>query len=128
MEWDTVLQYFATNPNVNQTLTANGDFHYFSNSANAAKFKNAFKLPFAGDRGSTGASLSHQGSYGIYWSSSPGSASSDYARLFYLYSSYVYASSYSRRAYGFSVRCFKNSPEVPETLTLTFDENGGELL
>ena len=123
-EWETVLQYFATNPNVNQTLTANGDFHYFSNSANAAIFKNAFKLPFAGRRNYSDASLNLQGSYGFYCSSSPFSASSNLARFLLLDSSYVYADSIYSRADGVSVRCFKDSHVAPSTYTLKLDANG----
>ena len=123
-EWETVLQYFATNPNVNQTLTVNGDFHYFSNSINPAKFQNAFKLPFAGNRNYSDASLGYQGSRGYYWSSSPVSASSNSARNLYLNSSNVYANNNHYRANGLSVRCFKDSPDAPETKIITFNENG----
>ena len=128
-EWETVLQYFATNPNVNQALTANGDFHYFSNSENAAKFQNAFKLPFAGRRDFSSADLESQGSYGYYWSSSPyGSDNPILARYLRLDSSSVNASSRSARAFGLSVRCFKDSYVAPSTYTLELDANGGTLL
>jgi hypothetical protein len=32
------------------------------------------------------------------------------------------------RVNGLSVRCFKDSPKAPQTLTVIFDENGGSLL
>ncbi|GHU35919.1 hypothetical protein AGMMS50256_31780 [Betaproteobacteria bacterium] len=53
-----------------------------------------------------GGAVSFQGSYGYYWSSSPISTN---ARALLFYSSSVYPQgSGSRRAYGFSVRCFKD--------------------
>ena len=70
---------------------------------------NYFKLPFAGYRNLSNASLYYQGSYGLYWSSSPYSAGSNYARLLGLLSSDVRAYNNGRRAFGRSVRCFKDS-------------------
>ena len=79
-----------------------------------------FKLPFAGDRSYSGASLDSQGSYGYYWSSSPDSAGSNIARNLGLNSSNVNANSLNRRALGRSVRCFKDSYVAdPETSNLT---------
>ena len=79
-----------------------------------------FYIPFAGRRSSSDASLSYQGSDGDYWSSSPVSASSNYARRLYLSSSNVGANDSSRRALGNSVRCFKDSYVAsPETSNLT---------
>jgi len=71
-------------------------------------------MPFAGYRDFSTADLSDQGSDGYYWSSSPyGSDYPDSAHRLDLDSSSVYADYISPRAYGFSVRCFKNSFEVP---------------
>ena len=79
---------------------------------------NYFKLPFAGSR-SSNASLYNQGSNVLFWSSSPSSASSNYARNLYLDSSNVYADYDNDRALGFSVRCFKDSYVAsPETSNL----------
>ena len=86
-----------------------------------------FKLPFAGSRHYYDASLNYQGSYGYYWSSSPGSASSDYARLLRLSSSNVRASNSYYRALGFSVRCFKDSYVAPISYTLELHANGGSV-
>ena len=69
---------------------------------------NYFKLPFAGRRNYSDASL-RQGSFGYFWSSSPDSAGSNYARRLGLDSSNVYANNNSYRANGYSVRCFKDS-------------------
>ncbi len=124
MEWESVLQMFASS--VGQNLIGS-PLHYFSNSTNAWKFRNAFLLPLAGGRRYYNASLYDQGSYGYYWSSSPGYGNSDRTRYFYLSSSNVNADNVSIRAYGYSVRCFKDSSNAPQTLTLTFDINGGGL-
>ena len=87
-----------------------------------------FKLPFAGDRSYYDASLNDQGSYGYYWSSSPNSASSNIARDLYLGSSSVDASYLSNRAYGLSVRCFKDSYVAPSiSYTLELHANGGSV-
>ena len=76
-----------------------------------------FKLPFAGYYWD--ASLYDQGSNGVYWSSSSSSAGSNNARSLYLDSSYVYANNDVSRAYGYSVRCFKDSYVAsPETSNL----------
>ena len=72
-----------------------------------------FKLPFAGYRYYNDASLNSRGSYGYYWSSSPYSASSNIARYLSLDSSNVYADHDDDRAYGDSVRCFKDSYVAP---------------
>jgi hypothetical protein len=123
-EWEMVLQYFAANPNVNQTLTSIGDFHKFSNDTNRAKFQDVFKLPFAGYRDYSNASLYRQGVFGQYWSSSPYLASSYSARSMRLESSSVNADYSNSRSGGNPVRCFKDHPDAPATRTITFNENG----
>ncbi|MBR4567497.1 hypothetical protein IKO18_03550 [bacterium] len=107
-------------------------------------FQEYFKLPFAGGRNSSTADLKAQGSYGYYWSSSPYSAGSSSARTLDLDSSYVDADYINGRAYGLSVRCFKDSyvasPETSnlvdtqawvegkdfETITISNPENSNE--
>ena len=130
MEWDTLLQYFASS--VGQSLTQNGAFHYFSdssNSNNTQKFQNAFLLPSIITHNYSSASLNNQKNNSRYWSSSPTASSShNSAYLLHLYSSSVLTKDNDYRANGYSVRCFKDSPKAPETLTLTFDKNGGNLL
>jgi hypothetical protein len=79
---------------------------YFSDTTKATQFRNDLKLPFAGYRNyGSASSVYDQGSYGYYWSSSPNSTP---ARSLRLYSSIVGAYYNNDRAYGFSVRCFKN--------------------
>jgi hypothetical protein len=89
------------------TINTSSGLPFFSDSAKATKFRNDFLLPLAGDRGYDSAStVSDQGYYAEYWSSSPNST---YARYLDLGSSYVYASNNFYRAYGFSLRCFQDS-------------------
>lgn len=97
------------------------------NSFSDSTFKTDFKLPLAGSRKYSDASLISQGSLGRYWSSSPYSASSHLARYLNLDSSSVRANDYHDRALGYSVRCFKDSYVAPISYILEFDANGGEL-
>ena len=76
-------------------------------------------LPFAGYRYYSSAGVLSQGSYGSYWSSSRNNT--NYAYYLSFYSTALNPQNAYYRAYGFSVRCFKNSP----TLTLAFNSNGG---
>jgi hypothetical protein len=74
-------------------------------NASYTNFKNNLKLPFAGIRNRNNGSISGQGNDGYYWSSS---SASNYARDLSFDSSYIDPQSNLRRAYGLSVRCFKN--------------------
>jgi uncharacterized protein (TIGR02145 family) len=67
---------------------------------------NDFRLPLAGYRMYSSASVYNQGDNGAYWSSSPDGT---YARYLGLGTSYVYVYDNNDRGYGFSVRCFQNS-------------------
>ena len=71
----------------------------------ATAYASTLKLPLAGYRLNSNASLLSQGSYGNYWSSSPTGAYSYY--LYFNSSSVDPAYSYYR-AFGFTVRCLKN--------------------
>lgn len=71
----------------------------------------ALKLPFAGRRYYSSADVRDQGSRGDYWSSSRSSA--DNAYNLYVGSSVLNYGTTNRRAFGFSVRCFKNEPTIP---------------
>lgn len=80
-----------------------------------------FKLPFAGYRQYYDASLNGQESYGVYWSSSPYSADDpNFARCLGLILSIVGANNNNDRAFGYSVRCFKDTYEVPSTYIVRF--------
>ena len=50
-----------------------------------------------------GSSLDDAGSYGYYWSATPTGSSDAY--ILYFDSGDIYASNYSSRYFGFSVRC-----------------------
>jgi hypothetical protein len=77
-------------------------------------FKQYFKLPLGGYRVPADASFLSKGVNGYYWSSSPNSQASRKAR-----SSDGQGASFFDRAFGLSVRCFKNEyvPD-PETTNL----------
>lgn len=72
-------------------------------------------MPFAGYRDYLSAFILDQGSDGYYWSSSPYSAGSIFARTLFLNSSNVYANYSHNHANGFSVRCFKDSYTTPDS-------------
>lgn len=71
----------------------------------------ALKLPFAGGRYNSSADVYGQGAHGYYWSSSRFNEKRAYTLDFS--STALNPQNNDRRAYGFSVRCFKNSPTVP---------------
>jgi hypothetical protein len=66
---------------------------------------NDLRLPFAGYRGRGNGSMYDQGILGCYWSSSPGGGA---AYLLYFNSLNILSQNGNYRAYGYSVRCFKN--------------------
>ena len=120
MEWNALITYWynTKNPSIQKLDTS-------LNSFDDDDFKLAFKLPFAGNRSYSNASLEYQGSYGFYWSSSP---TSSFAYGLFLYSPGVFKINDGDRAATKSIRCFKDSPDAPETNIVTFNENGGDLL
>jgi len=65
----------------------------------------ALKIPFAGNRHWSSGAMTIQAGYGIYWSSSPDSVDAYYL---YFNSSNINPSNSNFRAFGFSLRCFKN--------------------
>ena len=128
-EWSKIFEYWCKkNPskcdmdNMHEEVWL---YYNYNDQDIGTNFAGDLKLPFAGYRIYSTADLKHQGSFGLYWSSSPHSAGSNLARLLNLDSSYVRAVSSSRRAIGLSVRCFKDSYVAPKTYTLTFDSQGG---
>lgn len=79
-------------------------------TANATTIGTYLKMPMAGYRHAMDASVQslHQGSY---WTSTP--SGSDSACEFSFHSSNIYYDYTTKRAYGFTIRCFKDSPVVP---------------
>ena len=80
-------------------------------SSDWTNFWIALKLPFAGDRNYSSAGVRNQGTFGFYWSSSRSNANSAYYLSFD--STALNPQGYNYRAFGFSVRCFKDFPVVP---------------
>ena len=78
-------------------------------------FAAKFKLPFAGSRRSDETNIQRQGIHGNYWSSS--NQDRPYSIFFY---SNINSPDKASSAYGYSVRCFKDS--LPNTLTLILDD------
>jgi prepilin-type N-terminal cleavage/methylation domain-containing protein len=74
--------------------------------SNWPNMSNALKMPMAGIRKWNDADLFVVGYFGYYWSSSPNPGTQAYYISFYTYN--LTPSYYNNRAYGFSVRCFKN--------------------
>ena len=77
-----------------------------------ANFWIALKLPFAGIRNYSSAGVFNQGTSGSYWSSSRYNANRAYG--LYFNSTALSPQSSSYRAYGFSVRPFKNEAVQPD--------------
>ena len=76
--------------------------------SNISQFYTAFQIPFAGYRDIYDGSLYSQGDYAYLWSSSP-YVGNESARYFDMNEDYAGADSNDYRAYGFPVRCFKDS-------------------
>jgi hypothetical protein len=78
---------------------------YWWNAVTRQTFMTELKLPRAGIRDRDDGLVDGQGSDGSYWSSSPNGTTA-FRMYFNDYS--VSPAIYSGRAYGHSVRCFKN--------------------
>ena len=122
-EWNALVTYRYNSKNaVQKSYTG-------LNSLNNNKdFIETFKLSFVGRRHHSDALVYDFETLGYYWSSSPNSSYWNDARRLSFNSSVVGTNNLFYRSNGFSIRCFKDSPKAPETLTLTFDGNGGNLL
>ena len=112
--------------------TQNGEYaraNYLNKSGIWTAFSNDLQLPLAGNRSYYDGAVYHQGNYAYYWSSSPrGGSNPKGAWSLFFYSNDVNPSDYSSRAYGKSLRCFKNSyVELPKTLNLFFMSDGEEV-
>ena len=119
MEWNTLItyRYNTKNPSSTESYTS-------LNSFSDSNFNTTFKIPLAGYRNYDGASLNTQNLHGRYLSSSPsGSSNPNRMRSARFDPPSVNTVGNYYRTYGLSIRCFKDSPKAPETLTLTFDGN-----
>jgi hypothetical protein len=96
------------------TITLNGTYplQYFSNSTAKTQFVEDFKIPFAGYRQDSTAKLFTVRPSSDYtahfWTSSPATNGRSIYRIL-INSSNVDAHGNGLRAYGLSLRCFKNS-------------------
>lgn len=80
-------------------------------SSDWTNFWIALKMPMAGYRGYSSSSISNQGEYGYYWASSRFNTNNAYRLRFS--STALSPQAYDICAFGFSVRCFKDSPAPP---------------
>jgi len=100
-------------PSVNE-LNALVDL--YTQEYDKSNFYMDFKIPFAGDRDNYNAQVSYVGSNANIWSSSPNGAWARYLALNNRGNLGVADWPYNHRAYGFSVRCVKDSSEVNYTI------------
>ena len=85
----------------------------FSMASSATTMGTYLKMPSAGLRNRSSSGLSGEGSNGYYWSSTGYST----GRTYYLYitSSSLNPQELGYRASGFTVRCFKDAPVIPDS-------------
>lgn len=115
-EWSNVFECWCKNNSDKCTMSNmqqyQGIYYNYSDYPIGTNFAAALNIPFAGWRDYSSASVRNQGDYALLWSSSPDDTR---ARFLRLRSSNVYADSRNYRAYGFPVRCFKDS-YIPSSL------------
>jgi len=73
--------------------------------------KTYLKMPMSGFRSYSSAGVSYQGTYGLYWSANAYNTNNAYLLSFN--SSTLNPQDWYPRAFGLSLRCFKNTPVVP---------------
>jgi hypothetical protein len=106
LEWDWLIKAWISSKWQSFTWWLGISF-FFTWDASFPNFQNDLKLPPAGARNHSDASLYGQGgASGLYWSSSPMISTFSYSMNFYW--SNVYPQNSINRAHGFSIRCFKN--------------------
>ena len=120
-EWATVLEMYHDMDSKWSTL--NWDFYTYSveDVAFRAWFQNAFYIAFAGLRNND-YHLKDQWSVARFWTSIPDWNKS---RRFYLDKSRVDSLSSNDRVFWYSVRCFQNSDDAVDLVTVTFDTRWG---
>jgi hypothetical protein len=112
LEWDWLVQTWFTIKWENCTVNVwYGCF--WSWDASLANFQSDLKLPRAGWIQRENASIGTQEYYGNYWSSSPNDTlhatpNTFGARNLFIYDVFIAPQGSTFRAYGLSVRCFKN--------------------
>ena len=83
----------------------------FSMASNATTMGTYLKMPMAGSRDAYDSSVADVGSYGEYWFSTPSGA--DFAYYLYFSPSNISFMGDFAHAFGYSVRCFKDTPVIP---------------
>lgn len=85
----------------------------FGLASNATTMGTYLKMPMAGYRNGSSSNVGSVGSNGLYWSSTAYSAV--YAYSLYFNSSSLSPQTGDDRAYGLTVRCFKDTPIIPDS-------------
>lgn len=80
-------------------------------ASNATTMGTYLKMPMAGSRDAYDSSVADVGSYGEYWFSTPSGA--DFAYYLYFSPSNISFMGDFAHAFGYSVRCFKDTPVIP---------------
>jgi hypothetical protein len=113
-ERNQLLIAWATKTLTSDILSDDSGYKYLTGTVGtnyAYQFNRDFLLPLAGIRNysSYNYSITEQGKTAHYWSSSPHSINSDASHYLGFGQNFVRAQGTNNRAYGMSVRCFKNS-------------------
>ena len=117
-EWNMLLSYFAQEKILKYNIRSG--LYYYNLAWLWTEFQEIFKIPFAGFRMWSTSKISSVGSYDDLRTSTPVSSSSTNSFAFQLNSSATNAHNNFYRTYGFSIRCFRNTPltfsvDVPST-------------
>ena len=128
-EWQELMMLWCNaNPDIcswREIVIQNGGYEWGNNLSSDGiwtAFSSDLLLPFAGNRVYYDGIVYDQGDYAFYWSSSPrGASNSKDTWLLILSPDYVDPSYNRNRAFGQSIRCFKNFyAEFPKILNLSF--------
>ena len=128
-EWST-LYYYWYRSNYGEDPEIYNNLYYIDceDLVKTRAFSIYFKLPFAGyrDPWELGGTIVRQEVVGGYWSSSPHSDLNYVYKLSLSNSSSIFASNYTVKSDGYSVRCFKDSyvAPTPQSIEITYDPNG----
>lgn len=110
MQWPAPIWYHVPSKDENVALVA-AMTALWMDTSNWNCMKTYLKMPFAGCRRSS-SSIYNQGETGYYWSAT--AAGAHYARVMLFYSEDLYPQLGDCRAFGYSIRCFKNTPAIPD--------------
>lgn len=118
MQWPAPTWYHVPSKDENVALVA-AMTALWMDTSNWNCMKTYLKMPFAGCRRSS-SSIYNQGETGFYWSATAAGAHA--ARVMLFYSEDLYPQLGDCRSFGYSIRCFKNTPAIPDNnWTTLFD-------